>query len=273
MIGSVFSTYYAWSGQKDPLDHCVINVALYSRRSSHWAMTERGKHAVDVAAHELVVGPSQLRWDGNALVIEIDETTCPIPTSLKGTIRLHPEALTREVFALDASSQHQWWPIAPQARIEVEMTHPDVRWSGQGYFDTNRGNSPLEKSFRSWNWSYARIKDRAVLFYDTLMSTGASRSISIVSDKSGRITPLDPPPVSPLPRTRWLIPQETRADAGYSPRLLRRLEDTPFYARSMLSTRLLGEDTIGIHERLSLDRLANPLVRIMIPFRNPRAWR
>ena len=28
-LGSVFSPYYAWSGRRDPLNHCAVNVALY----------------------------------------------------------------------------------------------------------------------------------------------------------------------------------------------------------------------------------------------------
>jgi carotenoid 1,2-hydratase len=55
-----------------------------------------------------------------------------------------------------------------------------------------------------------------------------------------------------------------------SPRLLKTLEDAPFYSRSLVSTTILGTPTFGLHESLSLDRLANPLVRAMLPFRMPR---
>jgi carotenoid 1,2-hydratase len=53
----------------------------------------------------------------------------------------------------------------------------------------------------------------------------------------------------------------------------RTLEDTPFYARSVLQTRLLGQDAIAVHESLSLDRFRNPIVQAMLPFRMPRARR
>ena len=33
-IGSVFSPYYAWSGRRDPLNHCAVNVALYGERGA-----------------------------------------------------------------------------------------------------------------------------------------------------------------------------------------------------------------------------------------------
>ena len=33
-VGSVFSPYYAWTGRRDPLNHCAVNVALYGPRAS-----------------------------------------------------------------------------------------------------------------------------------------------------------------------------------------------------------------------------------------------
>jgi carotenoid 1,2-hydratase len=44
-VGSVFSPYYAWArrkGNADPENHCALNVAIYSKGASRWAMTERG---------------------------------------------------------------------------------------------------------------------------------------------------------------------------------------------------------------------------------------
>jgi carotenoid 1,2-hydratase len=49
------------------------------------------------------------------------------------------------------------------------------------------------------------------------------------------------------------------------------LEDGPFYARSILSTRVFGEDVPAMHESLSLDRFRKPWVQAMLPFRMPRA--
>ena len=48
------------------------------------------------------------------------------------------------------------------------------------------------------------------------------------------------------------------------------LEDTPFYARSRVATRLMGEDCVMMHESLSLDRFARPWIQAMLPFRMPR---
>ena len=71
-IGSVFSPYYAWArahGKGDPLNHCAVNVALYSRDRKRWAMTERGRGHVGRASSSLAIGPSLLTWDGDALTI------------------------------------------------------------------------------------------------------------------------------------------------------------------------------------------------------------
>ena len=48
------------------------------------------------------------------------------------------------------------------------------------------------------------------------------------------------------------------------------LEDAPFYARSMLSSGLLGEKVISMHETLNVPRLTSLMVRMMLPFRMPR---
>ncbi len=88
----MFSPFYAWSrrrGRGDPEQHCALNVALYGR-PKRWAMTERGRHAVYRDATQLRIGPSLLHWDGDALAIDIDEVTAPLPARIRGTVRVHP---------------------------------------------------------------------------------------------------------------------------------------------------------------------------------------
>jgi carotenoid 1,2-hydratase len=46
--------------------------------------------------------------------------------------------------------------------------------------------------------------------------------------------------------------------------------DAPFYARSAVRTRLLGEEAVGVHEALDLDRFASPLLKPMLAVRVPR---
>jgi carotenoid 1,2-hydratase len=52
--------------------------------------------------------------------------------------------------------------------------------------------------------------------------------------------------------------------------LLNTFEDTPFYARSMLKSRLLGEEVISMHETLNVKRLESNIVQFMLPWRMPR---
>src|ERR1700761_5872689 len=89
-IGSVFSPYYAFARRKgpaDPLNHCAINVAVYTNGNHRWAMTERPHGAVGRTANQFTVGPSNLAWDGRSLTIHIDETAVPIPRRVRGTVR------------------------------------------------------------------------------------------------------------------------------------------------------------------------------------------
>jgi carotenoid 1,2-hydratase len=51
---------------------------------------------------------------------------------------------------------------------------------------------------------------------------------------------------------------------------LQTLEDTPFYARSLLQSSWCGERVTAVHESLSIPRLDSALVRLMLPCRMPR---
>ena len=77
-----------------------------------------------------------------------------------------------------------------------------------------------------------------------------------------------------LPLTLWRIDRGTRANAngfeGCPTRVLDTLEDTPFYARSLLQTLLLGERVTAVHETLEPQRLNRLPVRLMLPWRMPR---
>lgn len=270
-IGSVFSPYYAWRGHRDPLDHCAVNVVLYGA-PARWAMTERRRRSVTRDATSLAIGPSSLSWDGTALTIRVDEVTSPLPSRLSGTIRVRPEGITPGPFGLDAEGRHRWWPLAPASRIAVDLDRPSLRWQGDAYFDTNDGDCPLEESFRSWTWSRATLRRGAAILYDVLRRDGSRQNLSLRFDPDGTPRPIAPPVPAPLPRTLWRLPRETRSDDGTAS-VLRRFEDAPFYARSLLSARICGEAVRPVHEALCLDRFSHPLVRAMLPFRMPRDLR
>lgn len=270
-LGSVFSPHYARArrhGPADPLDHCALNVAIYGRRGKRWSLTERPRRAIDRTATSLTIGPSTLAWSGGCLSFAIDEMTVPIPSRLRGTVRVHPLAVTGRAFALDRAGRHRWWPIAPSARVEVAFDRPAMRWSGQGYLDSNAGAAPLERDFHAWTWSRCGLGDGAAILYDVVCRDGHAVSLARRFDRSGGSDAFTPPPRAPLPRTAWRVARETRADADAA--VLRTLEDTPFYARSLVGARLCGTEVLAFHESLDLDRFANRLVQVLLPFRMAR---
>jgi carotenoid 1,2-hydratase len=246
-----------------------VNVALYGPRAQRWAMTERGRKSMMRNRDQLAIGRSAMSWDGDALTIGVDEVTVPLPLRIRGAIRLEPTGLNTKSFALDAAGRHIWRPIAPSARVSVDLNAPDLHWRGEGYFDTNAGSEPLEKGFANWSWSRATLSQGAAILYEAAPRSAERLSLALRFNKAGRFESLDPPPVAKLPRTRWRMARQTRADDGEA-LVARSFEDTPFYARSLVRARLFGESVAAVHESLSLDRLVNPFVRLMLPFRMPR---
>jgi carotenoid 1,2-hydratase len=271
-IGSVFSPYYVWAGRADPLDHCAVNVALYRTDGARWAMTERGRSAVRQEAQTLSIGPSRMAWEDGGLTIDVREITAPIPSALRGTIRLSPTAMMGDTFAIDGADRHFWRPIAPRAEVEVSFTHPTCIWRGQGYFDTNWGREPLEDAFVSWDWSRAHRAQDTMLFYDVERREGGAAGLALRIGADGAVEPIQPPPSHPQPATFWRMPRRVRGDADTPPALRRTLEDAPFYTRSAFDGAVGGERAEIVHESLSLDRLRSPVVRAMLPFRMPRRF-
>lgn len=273
-IGSVFSPYYAWSrrrGRGEPLAHCAVNVALYGP-GGRWCMTERNRPAVSRTHDRLSIGPSALRWDGRALDVALEEWAVPIPRRVRGRVRLHPSVVNGEPIELDPDGRHRWTPVSPAARVEVALAAPQLQWTGTGYLDHNTGSEPLERCFDNWFWSRGATREGPVVLYETQLRSGDRRSLTLHFDHDGRRHELATPPVVGLPRTRWGIDRLTRSDDGQA-RVQATWEDTPFYARSLVRTRLLDERVDAVHESLSLRRFSAPWVQLMLPFRMPRRTR
>ncbi|MDJ0738563.1 MAG: carotenoid 1,2-hydratase [Gammaproteobacteria bacterium] len=275
MIGSVFSPYYAAArrrGPADPEDHCALNVALYGAAGKRWALTERDAQALRRAPERLVVGSSALHWNGRWLEIRVDERTVPVPRRLRGTIRVHPAAVSTQRFALDRAGGHQWWPIAPRSRVEVEMQQPALRWRGDAYLDANWGPEALERRFVRWDWSRGMLDDgRCAVLYNREERGRDSASLALLFDRHGAVEHFEAPRDRRLPATRiWRIPRGVQAEPGHTPTVTETLEDTPFYARSIIRTRLLGQPLTAIHESLCLNRFARRWVQMLLPFRMPR---
>jgi carotenoid 1,2-hydratase len=267
----VFSPYYARSrrrGDGDPLQHCALNVALYGK-AKRWAMTERNCSTVHRDVDYLHIGPSALSWDGAGLTVRIDEWTAPVPRRVRGTVRLYPSAVESRTLTLDPAGRHRWQPIAPCARVEVEMGRPDIAWSGQAYLDTNAGDRPLEDDFVRWDWSRAAVPGGAAVLYDVERRDGLM-SLAMRYADAGGVEDFIPPPSVELPKTRWHVPRRMGAVA---PTVIETLEDTPFYARSVIAGDLMGERVTAVHESLWMDRFTSPVVQAMLPFRMPRVGR
>lgn len=276
-VGSVFSPWYGWSGRGDPENHCAVNVALYGPGCDRWTMTERGRSAVHRDATSLSIGPSALSWEGDELVIRLDEITAPVPPMpmlpgpVRGEVRLRPRAFNTRAFALDEAGRHIWRPISPRADVSVRLTDPGLSWNGEGYLDHNHGDEPLEDAFKVWDWSRAHLSTDSAVLYDLKRRDGSAVSLAVRFGADGEPEPFDPPPVVRLPDTAWGMKRFTRSEPGGMAGVVGSWEDTPFYSRSALITRLLGDDACGVHESLSLERLRSPVVRAMLPFRMPRA--
>jgi len=232
-------------------------------------MTERGARHVARTGSEFVVGPSRVHWAGDALHVDIDERASPLPRRVRGRVSVFPQGLSDFVAALDARGAHRWGPIAPRARIEVAFDEPALAWQGHAYLDSNEGDEPVTEAFVDWDWLRAPCADGGtVVVYDVRPRHGPERVIARRFAPDGRAYAFAPPPRQDLPATGWRIRRQVRSEAP--PALARTLEDTPFYARSLLQARLLGEPVQAVHETLDAVRLARPLVQAMLPLRMPR---
>ena len=271
-VGSVFSPYYAWArrrGAAQPDHHCALNVAIYSKGQSRWAMTERGQRHCARSAHEFTIGPSHLSWDGDCLTIDIAEVGMPIPRSIRGRIKVWPQQLLSYCTPLDEAGRHRWGPLAPASRIEVALDAPDLKWQGHAYLDSNEGDEPIDRGFHTWDWSRARMRDGSTMvFYDMQAPGQADRVLSLRFTPQGTVLPIETPPVQRLPKTGWRIDRRMRSAKAV--RVHEQLEDTPFYQRALLQFEHAGEPLLAFHETLSVPRLVSPVVQAMLPWRMPR---
>ena len=252
--------------------HVSINVALYGADGRRWTMTERGARAVERDARSLRIGRSSLHWDGEALTIAIDEVTAPWPSRVHGRIRVVPASLHDASYPLDGAGRHHWQPIAPCAGVEVEMLRPASRWRGFGYLDSNRGSAPLEQDFRRWQWSRAGdANGRTSVLYDVTRRDGSELALALAFDPGAAdAAVISAPPRCVLAPSAWRVARATRSQASHPAAVVETLEDGPFYARSLVRSRLDGESVLAVHESLDLDRFASPWVQAMLPFRMPR---
>lgn len=296
-VGSVFSPRYAKARRAmaaggpaaQAEQHCAINLAVYRRGGRNaWALTEHA--SVERTPQRLTIGRSQIAWGhdarGDHLAIEIDEHETKFGgrsgTPLRGHIRLYPSARFGPRIALDrgrSSPRHRWYPVAPHAQVEVEFEAPSLAFSGSGYHDVNEGDEGLELGFDRWNWSRAELAGgRTAILYDVVPRQGEldPRGWLFVPERR-TIELIEPDALGPavaLPQTRWRVARSIRTELGHPPRLISTLEDTPFYSRNLVATRIVGADAIAMHESIDLDRFAARPIQFLLGFKtNARASR
>ncbi len=266
----MFSPYYAWSGRGRPENHCALNVGLYGGGKTRWAMTERTSKAIDRGEDHFVFGPSSVRFEDGKLIFNIRETAAPIPYPVRGQIVIEPEVQQSEQFTLDPHGRHAWRPVWPKARVSAKFDKPELDWSGDGYVDMNAGLEPLEAGFKSWSWARTAMPDGAAILYDCQPAGGGEHGLALRIREDGGIEHFEAPPEIALPNVMWGVARPSRSEGDG--RVVKTLEDTPFYTRSMIETELLGERRISMHESLDLKRFSSNWVRLLLPFRMPRAF-
>ncbi len=248
-------------------------------------MTERPAESVRRSADHFQIGPSALEWTKDRLIIDVNERSFPGLQSVKGTITVIPEQFNQRLWWLDADQDHSWGPIALNARIEVALTRPDLHWQGHAYFDQNEGRVALNQArskLKFWNWSRAVLPDQStVVIYDVqsredmdqdIDSHSAGRLLGLRFTAQGDVQALDVAQPQKIARTGWGMQRSLRSDSGQPVRMIKALEDTPFYSRNLLEAELLRHRVLVMHESLDVSRLGNRLVQCMLPVKMPR-WR
>lgn len=151
------------------------------------------------------------------------------------------------------------------------MAKPRLNWRGNGYLDHNFGVRPLETDFEQWTWSRSSDAQSATVFYDVAPRDAPPRGLALRVGRNGSVEAISAPPIVRLPSTAWGIARSARADGAREARVIRTLEDAPFYGRTLLETSVHGKRGRVIHESLDLKRFSSTWVQCLLPFRMPRA--
>ncbi len=257
----------------------ALNIALYGPGGNVWCMTERGSASLRRDTHDLRIGSSGLSMRGDRLLIDFTEMALPWPGQrlwpkpISGRVELTPDIGGDLLFDLDPAGRHVWSPRMPRATATITCNAlPGGGWQGRAYHDMNYGDRPLEQDFIGWDWArgHEGADGDTVILYDAILRQGMRRRLALRYDRQHGPQRLDMPERQALPRGFWGVRAGIACDPGTRPRLLDRLEDSPFYCRARVETALVGRRFEMMQETLDCRRLSHPLVRLMLPFRMPR---
>ncbi len=237
-------------------------------------MTDRGCSALRQSRDSLTVGPSSLHWDGDKLIIDVEEWSNPIVSKVTGRIILRPKGITGFELPLKQDESHIWRPFAPTSDIEVDLGHHG-QWTGHGYFDANFGTNALEADFNYWTWGRFPLSDGTACFYDADLCNGETLEAAMKFTPDGEIAMMEAPPKANMRRSFWAVRRECRADPGHRPKQVQSMLDAPFYNRAGVETVIGGERSRGVYEALDLNRFRNAWLMPMLAMRVPRRprWR
>ncbi|MEM1412407.1 MAG: carotenoid 1,2-hydratase [Pseudomonadota bacterium] len=266
-VGSVFSPYYYRARQQDlgvPEHFCAINVALYGP-GRRWCMTERGEARLSRGASHFQVGPSSVEWRDDRMEFMIRERSTPFGRPLRGRVRAWPSADCGLDVHLDPQARHRWTPWSPHAEVQVDLDAPNLQWRGRAYLDANAGDEPLERAFRTWDWSRTERDDGLRLHYEVRYPDAGQQLLCQHVHPDGRHVDAEPAP-SQRPRvTGWGLRRGPRT--GHPINRIQGLEDTPFYSRTLFKA---SSGAHTVHEFLDMRRFEASWVRFLLPFRMPR---
>lgn len=245
-----------------------MNVSL-TGAVRRWCMTERSRRGVHITPDALTIGRSRLQYEPRQWCFEIRERGCPLPLALRGTVCVQPLGEPGVTYRLDRAGHHQWTPLAPRARVCVELLEPRVRWRGTGYLDSNRGERALAADFTGWQWSRSAGEAHTCVYYEPSHRRDPAWPLAL--QFSGHdVCELPPAHHTRLPRSGWGIERTAQCADVREPRVRRTLVDAPFYVRSLLSVDPAEPAALTVHESLDLNRLQRRWVQALLPFRMPR---
>ncbi|MEL7128270.1 MAG: carotenoid 1,2-hydratase [Pseudomonadota bacterium] len=233
-------------------------------------MTERPKSAIERTTNTFAVGPSRVDRTSDGLSIRVLERGAPLPRAANGTVEVRLPWQNTRRFQLHPSGRHTWQPICTTAEVSVAFDAPKRTWTGRAYVDTNWGTEPLETGFDYWDWSRTEGPDgSAKIRYVSDLASGGATDFCVGFDTSGEISTHTLEPQTTLPPTPiWRIPRRAGLLNGETPELMRTLEDTPFYSRSLLNHPASG--VRAVHESFSGKRLRSNLIKSLLMVRMPR---
>ena len=118
--------------------------------------------------------------------------------------------------------------------------------AGIAYFDSNSGAEPLENAFRNWTWSRASVPGGTVVLYDVAERTAAQPANAPACPLALRFGPdarhrlSTRRPSSSCRRRAGASRGAPARTPAQGVRVVRTLEDAPFYSRSLLDTQSAG---------------------------------